>query len=96
MFNFCFSQTSECSCNDLFDKDLKGEYGSFSSQKSKEVIYKYFASDQTNRQAMKDDNSIEGSAKLVIESIPIDLGFGSSSSSSSNKFYSLFKESTEN
>jgi len=93
---FTYSQTDECHCNDLFDKDLKNQFASFSSQNSKEILYKYFSSDQTTRQAMKNNRSYEGSVGLVIEAIPIDIGFGGSSSSSNDRFYSMYKQSIEN
>ncbi|QHC84714.1 hypothetical protein AS589_07900 [Empedobacter brevis] len=90
------AQTDDCRCNELFDKDLKNQFTSFSSQNSKELLYKYFSSDQTTRQAMKNDASLEGSVGLVIKAIPINIGFGSSSSSSSDRFYSMYKQSIEN
>lgn len=90
------AQTDECRCNELFDKDLKNQFTSFSSQNSKEILYKYFSSDQTTRQAMKNDASLEGSVGLVIKAVPIDIGFGNSSSSSSDRFYSMYKQSIEN
>lgn len=89
-------QTSDCNCNDLFDKDLKNEYASFSSQKAKEILYTYFTSDQTTRQAMKNDASMEASIGLVIEAIPVDIGLSDSSSSSKSKFNSMYKQSIEN
>lgn len=94
--NLGIAQTDECRCNELFDKDLKSQFTSFSSQNSKEILYKYFSSDQSTRQAMKDDSSLEASVGLVIKAIPINIGFGSSSSSSSSKFYSMYRESIEN
>lgn len=98
LFSICSlsGQTSECDCNGLFDKDVKNEYTSFSSQKAKEILYRYFVSDRTTRQAMKNDNSMEASIGLVIKAIPIDIGLSSSSSSSKSKFQSMYKQSIEN
>ena len=94
--SIAIGQTGDCNCNNLFDKDLKNEYSSFSSQKAKEILYKYFTSDQVTRQAMKNDASMEASIGLVIEAIPIDIGLSGSSSSSKSKFSSMYKQSIEN
>lgn len=96
MIQNLYSQTDECDCNDFFKNDLKSEFNSFSSQKAKEILYKYFTSDQKARQEMKNDASMEGSLGLVIEAIPVDIGFGSSSSSNSSKYYSMYKQAIEN
>ena len=91
-----YSQTDKCDCNDFFKNDLKNEFNSFSSQKAKEILYKYFTSDQTTRQKMKNDSSMEGSLGLVIETIPIDIGFSSSSSSNNSKYQSIYTQAIEN
>lgn len=90
------AQVNGCTCNDLFDKDLKTTYSTFNQQNSKQIILKYFKSDQTTRKKMQNDFSLEGSASAVIKKIPIDVGLNIGSSSSKDKYYSMYKETMEN
>ena len=95
-FQTSFSQTTDCSCNELFDKDLRTKYASYNAQNSKLIILKYFKSNQVERQEMKNDASIEGSVSTIIKQLPIDFGFSGSTSRSSNKYFNLYKEVIEN
>lgn len=90
------AQVNGCTCNDLFDKDLKTTYSTYNQRESKQIIFKYFKSDQTTRKKMQNDFSIEGSASAVIKKIPIDVGLNIGSSSSKNKYYSMYRETIDN
>lgn len=87
------AQFADCNCNDLFDKDVRTEHGKFDRQDTKADIYKWFVSNTQQRQSLLEDDNFDLNAKAIVKKIPIDVGFGSSSSSQSEIVRTIYNES---
>lgn len=92
----CRSQTKDCDCSGPLSADLKNKVNEVKYKNFKQWLYQYFEKSETDRQASKSNNefNLDATFGAIVKAIPIkfELGIGSSSSSESQRYYTLYQQ----
>jgi hypothetical protein len=89
-----FAQTSDCirACNEVFDRDIKSLFTSFSRDELKAQFSEYFSFEEKERRNMQRSSSGSTAFGAVIKGTPIDFSSNKDRSSNFALLKSLFLE----